>query len=199
MSASVSRPALPFERLLLCGSAGVSVALLPAWVAWIQQFFDVDVRVVLTRGAEDLVSPKALAVLTRHEVLTSAPADEPDPVVRHLEAARWADAVLVAPATANLIAKLAHGLADDLLTTIVLACEAPVVLAPSLPPAVSAKPAVRRNLALLADDGYGLVPTAQGTEAATGTHAPGAMADAPTALAYLKRFSAADGRRVEAA
>lgn len=192
-----ARRSLGFRRLLLCGSGGVAVALLPAWVAWISQHFEVEVRVGLSQGAESLVSPKALAVLTQREVLCRSALGDELPEVRHLNAARWPDAVLVAPATANLLARLAQGIADDLLTTVLLACDAPVVLVPSVPPAMAGKPATRRNLAVLAEDGFGIVPTVQGVEAATATPAAGAMADAPQALEYLKRFvarSTATGR-----
>ena len=69
-----------------------------------------------------------------------------------------------------------------------LAFEGPTVLAPSLPPAFARKPATQRNLETLVRDGFGIVPTAEGLEAATGNRGQGGMADAPTALAYLKRF-----------
>lgn len=183
-----ARHRLPVERLLLCGSAGVGVSMLPASVAWIQRHFDVEIRVVLSRGASELVSPKALAVLTRNEVMESFSGLDDGPSVHHLELARWAEAALVAPTTANLLAKLANGIADDLLTTVLLGFEGPIVLVPSLPPAFARKPALRRNLETLAGDGFGIVPTAEGLEAASGERAEGGMADAPTALAYLKRF-----------
>lgn len=179
---------LPVDRLLLCGSGGVSVALLPASVAWIQQHFEVEIRVVLSRGASELVSPKALAVLTRNEVMPAAAGDDTGPSVRHLELARWAQAALVAPATANLLAKLVAGIADDLLSTVLLAFEGPIVLAPALPPAFARKPATLRNLEILASDGFGIVPTMEGLEAASSERGDGGMADIPTALAYLKRF-----------
>lgn len=188
---------LPFERLLLCGSGGISVALLPAWVAWARQHFDLQVRVVLSHGASELVSAKALAVLTRADVARSLESGDAGPSVRHLELARWGQAALVAPATANLLAKLAAGIADDLLTTVLLAFEGPVVLAPALAPEMAHKPATRRNLATVVRDGYGIVPTMQGLEAATSERAEGGMADAPTAFAYLKRF-ALDHRRAAA-
>jgi hypothetical protein len=103
--------------------------------------------------------------------------------------ARSPQAALVAPATANLLAKLAAGIADDLLTTVLLAFEGPVVLAPALAPEMADKPATRRNLETLVRDGYGIVPTMQGLEAATSERAEGGMADALTAFAYLKRFA----------
>lgn len=185
---AAARHRLPVDRLLLCGSGGVGVSLLPASVAWIQRHFEVEIRVVLSRAAGELVSSKALAILTRNAVAQSCAGSDDGPIVRHLELARWGQAALVAPATANLLAKLANGIADDLLSTVLLAFEGPIVLAPSLPPAFARKPATQRNLQTLADDGFGIVPTAEGLEAASGERGEGGMADAPTALAYLKRF-----------
>ncbi len=181
-------PRFPAERLLLCAGGGIGAALLPAWILWLHQHFAIDVRVALTRGAQALVSPKALTTVTGRPVLIDGDEQRNDPTVRHIEAAEWADAVLVAPTTANLLAKLAHGMADDLVTTILLATERPVVLVPSLPPSMEDKPCTRRNLALVQDDGFGIAPTAVGRVAADGSHGSGAMLDAPAAFAYLKRF-----------
>lgn len=181
-------PRFPTERLLLCAGGGIGAALLPAWILWLREHFEIDVRVALTRGAQALVSVEALAAVTGRPVLTEDDEHRNDPTVRHIEAAEWADAVLVAPATANLLAKLAHGIADDLVTTILLATERPVVLVPSLPPSMEDKPSTQRNLAALQGDGFGVAPTAVGRIAADGSHGSGAMLDAPAALAYLKRF-----------
>jgi phosphopantothenoylcysteine decarboxylase/phosphopantothenate--cysteine ligase len=181
----------PAERILLAGTGAIGVALLPAWVFWIRQHFKLEVRVALTRHAEELVSATSL------EVLCGAPVVREGDGVAHLEAASWADAVVVAPATANVLAKAAQGIADDIVTTVVLAADCPVVFVPSLPPAMRAKRATVRNLRRLADDGYGIVPTGEGVQAFDNTIGGGAMADPPAALAFLKRFILA--RRAETA
>lgn len=179
---------LPFNRLLIGAGGGIACSLLPAWITWLQQHFNVETRVVLTRGAERLVSAKALAVLTRAEVLIEEDAGPTGSAVRHIAAARWADAVLVAPATANLVGKLAHGIADDLVSTVVLATEAPTVIAPALTPTMASRPATRRNLDTLSADGYCVLPTGLGVESATGDVAAGAMVDAPVAVGALARL-----------
>ncbi|MGI8574118.1 MAG: flavoprotein [Egibacteraceae bacterium] len=178
----------PAERLLLCAAGGIGAALLPAWILWLREHFEIDVRVALTRSAQGLVSAKALTAVSGRPVLLDGDEARNDATVRHIEAAEWSDAILVAPATANLLAKLAHGFADDLVTTVLLATERPVVLVPSLPPSMEGKPCTRRNLALLHHDGFGVAPTVVGRVAADGSHANGAMLDAPAAFAHLKRF-----------
>lgn len=180
--------AFPARRLLLAGSGSIACAALPAWVVWIRQELGIEVRVLLTRRAQSLVSEATLAALSGNDVARDSekPADLGS--VPHQGLAAWPDAILVAPATANVLAKVANGFADDLLTTVVLATEKPVLFAPALPPAMQGKPAVRRNLATLERDGYGLVPTQTGFVAADGSQGAGAMSDVPVALAYLKRF-----------
>jgi len=192
-------PAEPFpaRRLLLAGSGSIACADLPMWVTWIRQSLGIEVRILLTRRARSLVSEAALAAISGHPVAHDSEAVAALASVPHQELASWGEAVLVAPATANLVAKVAHGIADDLLTTVLLATERPVVLAPALTPAMAAKPATRRNLETLADDGYGVVPTARGFVASDGSVGEGAVADPPTALAFLKRFM--DKRALEAA
>jgi phosphopantothenoylcysteine decarboxylase/phosphopantothenate--cysteine ligase len=195
----VSARPFPAERLLLCAGGGIGAALLPAWIVWLREHFEVEVRVGLTRGAEALVSPKALAVVCGRPVFLDREEQRGDPTVWHIEAAEWPDAVLVAPATANLLAKLAHGIADDMVTTVLLATERPVVLVPSLPPAMESKRSTRRNLATLEGDGFGVAPTAVGRVAASGSHGSGAMLDAPAAFACLKRFVEGQQRGEQAA
>jgi phosphopantothenoylcysteine decarboxylase / phosphopantothenate---cysteine ligase len=180
-------PPYPVRRILLAGTGAIGVSLLPSWVFWIRNHLGLEVRVALTRHAEALVSAKALSVLSGHPVLAESLGDT-GPEVTHMTAAAWAEAVLVVPATADVIGKLANGIADDLVTTIVASAECPVVLVPSLPPAMESKAATQRNLKQLADDGYGLVPTLSGVQLSDNTVGGGAPADPATALAYLKRF-----------
>ncbi len=195
----MNRRSFPARRLLLCAGGGIGAALLPAWILWLREHFEIDVRVGLTRGAEALVSAKALAVVTGQPVLMDHDEQRDDPTVRHIEAAEWADAILLAPATANLLAKLAHGIADDIVTTVLLATERPVVMVPSLPSSVERKPSTQRNLRVLQDDGFGVAPTVVGRVAADGSHGSGAMLDAPAAFAYLKRFAEGQTLRTKAA
>ena len=92
-----------------------------------------EVQVVMTPSAAEFVTPLTLATLSRREVLIEMfPAEQPTHWTRHIELGLWADVMMIAPATANTIAKIAHGLADNFLTTLVLALRAPLALAPSM-------------------------------------------------------------------
>ncbi len=114
---------------------------------------DVRVKVVMTEAATRFITPLTLRTLTGEPVTTSLwePASTP---VHHVSLAEEADVILVAPCTANVMAKLAHGVADDMLTTTVLASEAPVVLAPAMNTHMWRADATRANLATLLQRGY---------------------------------------------
>lgn len=182
-----SLPQFPVQRLLIGASGGIGCSLLPAWLAWMRlNFSDFSVRVVLTRASQQFVSPRALAVLSGNEVLLDKP-KRTSSAVTHVEVAEWADAVILAPATVNLIGKLANGISDDLLTTILVNVQCPVVVAPSVSPSAAVKSAVRRNISALCADGFGVMPTVTGLSASNGQVSSGAMADAPSTIAYLAR------------
>lgn len=183
-----NRHPFPARRLLLCAGGSVASAHLPFWVSWIRQTFDVEVRLLLTRRAENLVSAVSLGALSGHPVQLDRVDAAAQQRVPHCELAAWPDAVLVAPATANLLAKAAQGIADNLLLTVLLATDAPVAFAPALTPAMAAKPAVRRNLETLRADGHAIIDPKRGFAAVDGVEAEGAMADPVAAMAALKRF-----------
>ncbi len=105
-----------------------------------------DVRVVMTRGAEEFVRPLTFQAVSGQPVHNSLLDPQAEAAMGHIELARWADAVLIAPATADALARLAHGLADDLLTTICLATEAPLAVAPAMNRIMWAHPATRANV-----------------------------------------------------
>jgi phosphopantothenoylcysteine decarboxylase/phosphopantothenate--cysteine ligase len=111
-----------------------------------------EVRVVMTRGAEAFVTPLTFQALSGEPVRTSLLDPEAEQGMGHIELAKWADLVVVAPATADFIARLAHGLADDLLTTLCCATEAPIALAPAMNQAMWNNARTRRNIELLAED-----------------------------------------------
>lgn len=113
-----------------------------------------NVRVVLTRAAEQFVTPLTLQTLSGHSVARSLFDLTEESTIGHIQIADTADAVVVAPATANVIAKLAVGIADDLLTTIALATRAPLLICPSMNVHMYEHPTVRANLAQLRDAGH---------------------------------------------
>ena len=130
------------------------------------------VSVVMTRSATKLVTPKTFEALSGRPVGTDiwGPGAHP-----HIELADVAELICVAPATANLLAKAAHGLGDDLLSTLLLSFDGPIILAPAMNSRMWEKPAVKRNVRQLRDDRFVLVDPEEGY-LSCGTRGPGRMA-----------------------
>lgn len=133
-----------------------------------------DVRVVMTRSAREFITPLTLQALSGHPVHLDLLDPAAEAAMGHIELARWADLVLVAPATAEIMARLALGNANDLLTTLVLATDAPVALAPAMNQAMWRDPATQANAALLQQRGVQLFGPAAGSQAC-GDIGPGRM------------------------
>ncbi|MEP6222069.1 bifunctional phosphopantothenoylcysteine decarboxylase/phosphopantothenate--cysteine ligase CoaBC [Marinobacter sp.] len=111
-----------------------------------------EVRVVMTRGAEAFVTPLTFQALSGEPVRTSLLDPEAESGMGHIELAKWADQVVIAPASADFIARLAQGMADDLLTTLCCATEAPIAVAPAMNQAMWGNRRTQRNIGLLAAD-----------------------------------------------
>ncbi len=122
----------------------------------------VEVQVVMTRNAARFVSPLTLRTLSRRPVLSETFEAHDDETVRHVEIAREAAALVVAPATANTVAKFAHGIADDLLSTLHLAVRSPVLVAPAMNTRMLQHPATLENLHRLRDRGVTIIEPTQG-------------------------------------
>ena len=148
-----------------------------------------EVQVVMTEAATRFVTPLTFETLSGRSVATSLWGGA-DPSIEHIRLARWPDAIAIAPATANTIARLAHGFADDLLSTVVLASlpAIPVIIAPAMNTAMWDNPLVQRNLGLLAavDAGarYRFVAPAE-KQLACGEVGLGALAAEPDILAAI--------------
>jgi phosphopantothenoylcysteine decarboxylase/phosphopantothenate--cysteine ligase len=140
----------------------------------------VAVQVVMTRAAQEFVRPLTFAALTARKVITdlfaSSGADTLSSAVEHIRVAQEAQALVVAPATADLLAKFASGLADDFLSTLYLAFAGPVVLAPAMNANMWNHPATRRNLETLRGRGHMVVDPEEGV-LACGMVGPGRLAD----------------------
>ena len=143
-----------------------------------------EVRVVMTRGAEAFVAPLTYQALSGEPVRTSLLDPEAEAGMGHIELAKWADQVVVAPASADFMARLAHGLADDLLTTVCCATEAPIALAPAMNQAMWKNFRTQRNLALLMEDPQITLWGPDQGEQACGDTGPGRMLE-PERLARL--------------
>ncbi len=140
-----------------------------------------NVRVVLTESASHFVSAMSLQAVSGHPVSSTLLDPAAEAAMGHIELAKWADTILVAPATANFIAKLAHGLADDLLSTLCLATTAKIIVAPAMNQQMWQAPATLSNLAILSAHGIEIIEPDSG-EQACGDVGPGRMPE-PQALA----------------
>ncbi|MGM0913070.1 MAG: bifunctional phosphopantothenoylcysteine decarboxylase/phosphopantothenate--cysteine ligase CoaBC [Pseudomonadota bacterium] len=179
------------RRVLLGISAGIA-AYKSALLARLLKQAGCEVRVVMTQGAQAFITPLTLQALTGEPVRTSLLDPEAEAGMGHIELARWADTILIAPATADLMARLAAGMADDLLTTLCLASDAERVMAPAMNQAMWAHPATRRNAARLAEDGWRLLGPDSGDQAC-GDVGPGRMLEPEAILeALLAAEQAAD-------
>jgi phosphopantothenoylcysteine decarboxylase/phosphopantothenate--cysteine ligase len=150
-----------------------------------------EVQVLMTAAAKRLVTPRTFAVLSRRTVHSDIWEGESAPGVDHVTLARWADVFVVAPATADLVAKLANGLADDFLTTLALAFTGRLVLAPSMNHAMLAHPATQENLRRLAERGAVIIEPETGF-LAEGESGPGRLPE-PAQLASRIRELVATG------
>jgi len=150
------------------------------------------VDAVLTAGAAEFVRPATFEALTGRPVLTSL--WEPGRALDHIRLAREADLVIVAPATAHLLARMAQGLADDALTAVLLARSGPVLVAPAMNDAMFAAPATTRNLSLLRERGVAIVGPVTGALAEGPSDLPGRMSEPDSILHHAMRLLRAGGR-----
>lgn len=151
---------------------------------------------VMTVAAKEFVTPLAVGALTASKVFDDLFDREDEHDVGHIRLAREADAILVAPATANLMARCANGLADDLATAVLLAAKAPILMAPAMNPAMWAHPATRRNRETLAGDGMRFVGPNAGEMAEAGEAGIGRMAEPLEIVAALDALLGAGARRL---
>ena len=152
-----------------------------------------QVRVVMTRGAQEFITPLSLAAVSGQAVHTALLDPRAEAAMSHIELARWADVVLIAPASADVIARLAHGLADDLLSTLCLATDAAIVLAPAMNRRMWAAAATRANVNTLRARGVRLLGPGSGDQAC-GETGEGRMLEPAELAAELDALLATDSR-----
>ena len=164
-------------NIVLGVSGGIAAYKAPELVRRLQDT-GADVRVILTPNAARFVSPLALAAVSNHGVISDQWGDPSSGGVDHIELARWADLLLIAPATANILAKLAVGIADDALSTYALAHRKSVIVAPAMNTYMLAHPTVRENLERLRERGVDIIEPVDGL-LACGDEGAGKMPDVP--------------------
>lgn len=180
-------------KVVLGVSGGIAAYKAPDLVRRLRER-GAEIQVILTPNATRFVSPLALAAVSGRGVLSEQWGDPGSGGVDHIELARWADLLLVAPATANIIAKFAAGIADDALTTYAIAHRSRIAIAPAMNTFMLAHPTVRENLATLARRGVEIIAPSAG-ELACGDVGEGRMPD-PELLA-AEVFRAARPRDLE--
>jgi len=169
---------------VMVGVSGGIAAYKAAELVRALQRHSLEVRVTMTDSARQFIQPLTFAALTGHKVLTSLwPSENSgesdvnlDASIEHIAEAQWADALVVAPATAGILAKFAHGLADDFLTTMYLATTAPVLVAPAMNSNMWEHPATQANLEILRQRGVRVIEPGSGA-LACGMVGPGRLAE----------------------
>ena len=182
------------QRIVLCVTGGIA-AYKAADLARRLQDAGAQVRVVMTEAATRFITPMTFQALTGQAVRTSLWDEAAEAAMGHIELARWADRLLVAPASADAIARLAAGLAGDLLSTLYLATEAPLVLAPAMNRVMWAHPATQANLATLQARGAQVLGPGEGDQAC-GEVGAGRMLEPLQIVAALQAAGALAGRRL---
>lgn len=145
------------------------------------------VRTILTRHAAQLVSPQLFEAVTGEPAFSDEFGGARKGAMDHIDLAKWGELLLVAPCSADLVARLAHGLADDLVTTVALALPAgkPRFVCPAMNPEMLGAPAVKRNLALLAKDGWHVMDPSEGPMAC-GDVGPGRLPEPDEILHWIE-------------
>ncbi len=171
------------HRVLLCVCGGIAAYKAADLLRRLRDA-GADVQVAMTDNAQRFVTAQTFQALSHRPVRTSLWDETAEAAMGHLELAGWAQRVIVAPATANTIAKLAHGLADDLVSTLCLATEAPLAIAPAMNHRMWRHPATQANVAVLRSRGVQVIGPDDGP-LAEGESGPGRMAEPAAIVAAL--------------
>ncbi|MCK5069577.1 MAG: bifunctional phosphopantothenoylcysteine decarboxylase/phosphopantothenate--cysteine ligase CoaBC, partial [Desulfocapsa sp.] len=161
------------KKIVIGITGSIAAFKVAGWVSTLTKE-GAEVRVVMTDAARHFVAPLTYSALSGNPVLTDMFAAEESHAISHVQLGQEADLLLIAPATANTIAKLAYGLADDLLSTTVLAATCPVVIAPAMNSHMYNNPATQQNIEILKSFGYGIIDPATGMMACK-TEGPGRL------------------------
>lgn len=149
------------KKILLCVTGGIAVYKAVALVSKLTQA-GAEVKVIMTSSAKEFVTPLTFQVMSRNDVFFDTFDEKDSKVIAHIDLADWADLVIVAPATANVIGKMANGLADDMVTTTLLATTAEVWIAPAMNVHMYDNEAVKRNIQTLSEDGFRFIEPSEG-------------------------------------
>lgn len=180
------------DRRLLLGVSGSIAAYKSAFLVRLLKKAGAAVQVLMTPDATRFISPLTLGTLSEREVLTAIFPDTEDDApddgwTKHVSLGRWADLFVIAPATAQTMAKLAHGFSDSMLTATALSAPCPVLVCPAMDRDMYQHPATRRNMELLADYDYHVLPAEHG-ELASGLVGPGRLPEPETIVEHITKL-----------
>ena len=179
------------NKNILIGVTGGIAAYKVVEVASRLKKLGANVKVVMTKAATEFVTPRTFQEITKNPVSVDLFGDAANFNVAHISLANFADLILIAPATANFLAKAAHGIADDLLTTTILASDAPLIICPSMNTKMLENPATQENLKILQSRGVKIIDAADG-ELACGVVGKGRLPEPVEIVAQLEKFFAAE-------
>ena len=183
MTGSTQPPSLENQRILLCVGGGIAAYKSLELVRRLKEA-GAQVQVAMTAGAQQFVTPLSFQALSGQPTRTTLWDSAAEAAMGHIELARWANRILVAPATADLLARLAHGFADDLVTTLCLATTAPITVAPAMNHRMWLHPATQSNIALLRGRGVQVIGPEDGP-LAEGESGPGRLSEPEAIVAAL--------------
>ena len=174
------------KKVLLCVTGGIAVYKAAALTSKLTQA-GASVKVIMSASACQFVAPLTFQALSRHDVYTDTFDEKDSAVIAHIDLADWADVVLIAPATANIIGKVANGIADDMISTTIMATVAPVWVAPAMNVHMYAHPAVQKNMDTLRSFGYQFIEPGEGY-LACGYVGKGRLEEPETIVSHLQQF-----------
>lgn len=180
-------------RKIILGICGSIAAYKAAHLTRLLVKAGAEVRIIMTPAAHDFITPLTLSTLSRNPVLTDFVRDKTGQWNNHVELGLWADALVIAPASANTLARMANGLCDNLLLAVYLSARCPVFLAPAMDLDMLAHPATKRNLETLRQFGNHILEPGFG-ELASGLTGPGRMAEPDEIFTQLSSFFSANQR-----
>ena len=176
------------KRILLIVTGGIAAVKCPDLIRRLRER-GASVRCVLTKGGAQFVTPLSLSALSEDKVYSEIFSVTDESEMGHIQLSREADLLLVAPATADILARMAAGIADDLATTVLLATDKPVMVAPAMNVRMWEHPATRANLAMLESRGVRSIGPVAG-DMACGEYGEGRMAEVPEVVAAVEAFFA---------
>lgn len=172
------------NKKIILGVTGSIATYKAAYLCRLLVKNNAEVKVVMTASACSFVAPLTFSTLSKNDVFINM-FNENHNWNNHVELGLWADVFLIAPASANTIAKMANGICDNILLATYLSAKCPVAIAPAMDLDMWAHPSTKRNLATLQKDGIKTVPVGNG-ELASGLHGEGRMAEPEEILSYIK-------------